>query len=168
MFQRESESHNLITLNLIKNPPETRWKECRPCTHPDLIILAAAPSLNHCYKIPHQILQGWDSFQRQEPAVFPFAWKSNKANSFLVHPNSVSEIPLGTGAQRPVSCMSTEVRIGRRVPASRAGALNLSFPFLHTTEHSARCGVTSNRHFKLTKYPFLLSTGGLFYNSTPF
>ena len=167
MFQRES--HNLITLKLIKNPPEARGKDCRPCTHSDLIILAAAPSLNHCYKIPHQILQGWDKqFSKAAVCCVPFAWKSNKASSFLLHPNSVSEIPFGTSAQRPVSCMSFEVRIERRVPASRASALNLSFPFLHTTQHSARCGVTSNRRFKLTKYPFLLSIGGLFYHSTPF
>lgn len=88
MFQRES--HNLIPLKLIKNPPKARGKECRPCTHPDLIILAAAPSLNHCYKIPHQILRGWDTvFQGTGPLCPPLPGKAIKL-LFSTSPKALS------------------------------------------------------------------------------
>ena len=82
---------------------ETIWgqiKGCRPCTHPD--PLSATPPLKHCYKTPHQIPLGWDTqFLRHEPTVTPFAWQSSKATLFYFTQKSVSEIPFGTGAQRP-------------------------------------------------------------------
>ena len=57
-------------------------------------------SLNHCYKTSHYSLQvGTDSFSRQEPAVSPIAWQSNKAILFYFAQNSVSKIQFSTSTQ---------------------------------------------------------------------
>ena len=59
-------------LHTREDQPEARLKEPEklikkitkdqvegsPCTYPDLI---SNPTLNYCYKTPHQILPGWDT-----------------------------------------------------------------------------------------------------------
>ena len=55
--------------------------------------LEAALPLNHCCKTPHQISLAQDiQFMRQDPALSPFVWQSNKAILFYFTQNSVSKI----------------------------------------------------------------------------
>ena len=92
---------------LIRRTPEARLKECRPCTHSNLI---SNPALE---PIAIKLLTkaswvGTHSFLGQEPAVSPFAWQSNKALLFYFTQNSVSEIWFGTSAEAELSASKVE------------------------------------------------------------
>ena len=78
-FQRRPLNARLKELEkLIKRLPETRLKECRPCTHPEPYTKSS--------------WVGTHNFSRQGPTVSPFSWKSNKAILSYFTKNSVFEI----------------------------------------------------------------------------
>ena len=76
----------------LRRPPETRLRECRPCTYPNLVSNSTLE--------PSQV--GTHSFWGQEPAVSHFAWQSNKAILFYLTPNFVS---LGTAVEAEISAL---------------------------------------------------------------
>ena len=72
-----------------------------PPTHQNKVHELIMPSLNCYCKASHSSLQGrMHTFVRQEPAVSPFTWQSNKAILFYFIQKSVFMIQFDTGAQR--------------------------------------------------------------------
>ena len=63
---RELGSHKLWGQK--KRLPETRLKESRPCM---TLILSASAPLKYCYKVPHQILLGWDTIFKGRSQLYP-------------------------------------------------------------------------------------------------
>ena len=96
-FQRRPLNARLKELEkLIKRLPETRLKECRPCTHPEPYPWTITIKL-----LTKSSWVGTHNFSRQGPTVSPFSWKSNKAILFHFTKNSVFGIWFITSGQRP-------------------------------------------------------------------
>ena len=148
MYQREG--HSMITMKLIRRPPEARFKECRPCTHPDFYQQPCPWTI--AVKLLTKSSWAGMQFLRHEPAVSPFSWQSNKAILFYVTQNSVSErfylAPVHRGQVFSVGIMSPICRWG---DWGLEGLSNLPITEpLRQSLYSCQVGLTLNSIF-LTK-----------------
>ena len=107
----------LITGGAARKPPEMRLRKWKSCTRPNLVRDSTlGPVVIKPFIRSSGV--GTHSFSRQEPAVSPFAWQSNKAILFYFTQNSVPEIWFGSGVQR-------------------GWAFGISFPFVKEDDNSA-------------------------------
>ena len=101
-FQREV--HSLMTSRTTETheeTPETRLKECRPCTHPDPYQQPCPGTITLNFS-PNPPPPSCDTqFWEHQTPVSLFAWLNNKAILFYFSQNSVSSIQFSTSTRRP-------------------------------------------------------------------